>query len=283
MGQRTGVASLRWRHQRHQWRRPEHGGFDPSNYDVTEVAHTPARTFVQAHHYTSRWPSVSHTWGLHDHRRDDPLVGIATLGVPTSPRVLTLPFPDLAPYVESLELNRFVLLDSAEANAETWFLARVLRAAARDHGIAGVVAFSDPQPRRDAAGTLTFRGHLGHIYHPAGSATYLGRATARTLRVVDLPDGRTITLSDRALQKVRARESGWRGTVELLCDSTGTPPPAPHRDPAGWLADTLSRPQIRRLRHRGNHRYVWTVGSRRRQVRLGLRAQPHPTELDPPT
>ena len=80
-------------------------------------------------------------------------------------------------------------------------LAKVLRrlgrrnGLARARGIAGVVSFSDPLARRTAAGDVVFGGHVGTIYQ-AHNAAYLGRGTARTLRL--LPDG--AVLSARALQ-----------------------------------------------------------------------------------
>ncbi len=66
-----------------------------------------------------------------------------------------------------------------------------------------MVSFSDPVPRRTAAGDLVFPGHIGTIYQ-ASNAEYLGRTTPR--RVLLLPDGRL--LSERALSKVRGDEQG---------------------------------------------------------------------------
>jgi hypothetical protein len=47
------------------------------------------------------------------------LVGVMTLGSPMNTHVLTGPFPKLAPYRQSLELNRLVLLDRVPAIADT--------------------------------------------------------------------------------------------------------------------------------------------------------------------
>jgi hypothetical protein len=49
---------------------------------------------------------------------------------------------------------------------------------AGQQGVRGVVSFSDPVPRRTAAGDLVFPGHIGTIYQ-ASNAGYLGRTTPR--------------------------------------------------------------------------------------------------------
>lgn len=82
------------------------------------------------------------------------------------------------PYVESLELARFVLegqrlsvagssgpAGRAPANSESWFLSECHRFLAAD-GIAGVVSFADPAPRVIDGRTL-FVGHVGPSISPA--------------------------------------------------------------------------------------------------------------------
>ena len=101
----------------------------------------------------------------------------------------------------------------------------------------------------------------GTIYQ-ATNATYTGRATPRTLRV--LPDGRV--LSARALSKIRGRERGWQYAVDLLVVA-GARPPA-DTTAAGlrrWLSLEVRR-CTRALRHGGNHRYLFglTPACRRR-------------------
>lgn len=123
-------------------------------------------------------------------------------------------------------------------------------------GLLGVVSFSDPVPRTSATGNFVFPGHVGLIYQ-ASNATYLGRATPRTLRL--LPDGRV--LSDRALQKLRAGERGWHYVANLL-EQFGVPPLS--EDRPRWLATWLPR-ITRSLRHPGNHKYAWILPPRHRR------------------
>src|SRR5437899_12593925 len=78
-------------------------------------------------------------------------------------------------------------------------------------GLEGVIAFSDPVPRRTTDGVLVKPGHCGIAYQATGGL-YLGRGTPRTLRV--LPDG--TVLNDRAIQKVRSQETGWRYAARCL-------------------------------------------------------------------
>jgi hypothetical protein len=130
------------------------------------------------------------------------------------------------------------------------------------------VSFSDPAPRRSQSGDVVFAGHLGTIYQ-ACNAAYLGRGTPRTLRLIDAPDGRVLTFSDRAASKVRNKTQGWQySTRQLLAAGapalpSDDPSPAELRD---WLA--LARAQVtRKLRHRGNHRYAWVI-NRKQDRRL---------------
>jgi hypothetical protein len=245
----------RWRHGQQGWKRKSAGGFDPSRYRVTPVAERQARAFVTTHHYARSYPAARAAYGLFD---GDMLVGVATFGIPASRKVLTGPFPTLQPYVESEELSRLVLLDSPPANAESWFVARCVRDR-RAHGVRGIVTFADPVARHieiDLAGGLTVRrqvapGHLGLIYR-ALNATYAGRSTARTLKVLRRTGQ---VLSDRALQKVRTDEQGHE-YVERLLRAHGAP--ARHAGESGtaWLHRALPAAAVGKLRHPGNHRYL---------------------------
>jgi hypothetical protein len=94
------------------------------------------------------------------------LVGAVILGIPTHPAVLTSPFPTLEPYTESLEISRVCLLDDIASNGETWACAPVFEHA-RQVGVRGLVAHSDPTPHRriTPAGTLitTARPRRHHL------------------------------------------------------------------------------------------------------------------------
>jgi hypothetical protein len=176
----------RWRARRHSWRHRSEGGFDASRYDVAPLAEADARTFVATNHYAASYAAARLRFGLYDGAW---LVGVAVLGVPMQRRVLTTVFPDLEPYAQSLELSRFVFGESVPANGESWFLARCWELAGRE-GVRGVVSFSDPVPRRTAAGDLVFPGHIGTIYQTSNTE-YLGLTTPR--RVLLLPDGRPLS------------------------------------------------------------------------------------------
>jgi hypothetical protein len=81
------------------------------------------------------------------------LVGVIALGVPMSNQVLTKPFPGLLPNVQSVELQRVILLDSVLANGESWFGAEVFRLiAARD--VRGVVTFADLMLARETVSPI---------------------------------------------------------------------------------------------------------------------------------
>ncbi len=262
----------RWRERRASWRHRSEGGFDWRQYEVGPVDELVAKAFVERHHYSGSYVAARLRYGLWDRRGQ--LVGIAVLSVPVQRAVLTRPFPELVPFAESLELGRFVLVDAVPANGESWFLAQAFRLAAAA-GIRGVVSFSDPVARRDAAGRLVFPGHVGTIYQ-ASNAIYAGRGTARSLLL--LPDGRV--LSDRALAKVRAQHRGHAYVETLLC-AYGAPPRR-GADPSEWLTQALVAAGIRRLRHPGNHRYLFRLGDRagRRSISVGVPAYGYPKAID---
>lgn len=245
------TAVQRWNGGRASYR-PAGEPINTAAYEVAELKddRTP-RAFVERHHYSRSYPAAIHRYGLF--RRAE-LVGTAIFSWPVNEKSLVA-LPGARD--ERLELGRFVLTDDVPANGESWFLARsfeLLRAA----GLAGILSMSDPVPRRDAAGAVVFPGHVGTIYQ-ATNATYLGRGTARTLRV--LPDG--TVFSARAMSKIRAREKGWRYAAEQL-ERHGAEPLSETHDAAAWLRAQLPRVTTT-LRHSGNHRYAWALNRRDRR------------------
>jgi len=261
---RAGKGTQRWRAGRAHFRCPEEV-IATRQYEVAPIADDrTAKAFVTLHHYSRSYPSARFRMGLYRH---DQLVGVAVFSHPCNDRVL-----DVLPVERGagVELGRFVLLDAVPGNGETWFLARAFELLRREH-VAGVVSFSDPQPRQTAKGDLVLPGHVGRIYQ-AHNAVYLGRGTARTLRL--LPDGRV--LSDRAIAKIRARDRGWRYASEQLV-SFGATPLAADEDARAWLSTWLAR-LTRQVPHRGNHKYVWALATRiRRQLPLG---KAYPKQID---
>lgn len=267
------TACQRWMDGRHSWRHRSEGGFDRSRYEVAALPDADAKAFVLRHHYSHSYPAATARFGLYC---AETLVGVAVLSVPANTKALTGVFPGLVPFSESIELGRFVLVDDVPANGESFFLARAFEMAAAQ-GVRGVVSFSDPQPRRAAGGALVIPGHVGTIYQ-ATNAHYLGRGTARTLRL--LPDG--TVLNARSLQKVRGQERGHVAVEEQLV-SLGAVARARREDPTAWLGRALVQVGSRCVRHGGNHRYAFILGrtsTERRHVALAMTGQPYPKIID---
>ncbi len=207
-----------------------------------------AKRFVLEHHYAASYPASRFRFGLFKGTR---LVGVAVFSHPCNDSVLTNVFGGKA--TDSVELGRFVLLDSVPGNGESWFLGRAFRLL-RPEGLAGVLSFSDPVPRTTAGGEEIFIGHVGGIYQ-AHNGRYLGRGTPRTLRL--LPDGSV--LPERAICKIRRREQGWRYACGALVKHGAG---CPWEDVRLWLSHwlpLLTRP----LRHHGNHKYAWSFAGRK--------------------
>lgn len=236
----------RWRNRLATFRHPDEI-IEPRRYDVAPIdSDATAKRFVETHHYSRSYPAARFRFGLYEAGE---LVGVAVFSIPCSAAVLTKYFGGAA--TESVELGRFVLLDRVPGNGETWFLGRCFRLL-RDEGLRGVLSFSDPTPRRTAAGAVLFPGHVGTIYR-AHNGVQLGRSTARTLRL--LPDGRVF--SDRAISKIRSGDRGWRYAAGQLCEFGAPPPPqnSPH-ERHRWLTRALAE-ITRTLRHPGNLRFAW--------------------------
>lgn len=245
------AANQRWRDRRSSYR-PAGETIRTADYEVAPLpTDREARAFVVAHHYSGSYPAARFRLGLF---RADELVGVAVFSVPVNARTL-----DVLPggRANGVELGRFVLLDSVPGNGETWFLGRAFELLRRD-GVDGVVSFSDPMPRADAAGRVVMPGHVGTIYQ-AHNACYLGQARRDTMRL--LPDGRA--LCNRAAAKIRARDRGYPPFARLLA-KLGAEPLLPEEDSAAWLARWLPR-LTRAVRHPGNHKYAWALDPRLRR------------------
>lgn len=283
----------RWADGESLWVPASDERFNPARHTVQAIPEKVARAFVARHHYSHSYPAARRRYGLFEGSH---LVGVAVIGQPMHPQVTGGPFPSLGK--AAAELSRFVLLDEVPAPAESWFLGRVFRLAA-GAGLLGLVAFSDPMPRLALDGCLVMPGHVGVIYQ-ATNARYTGRGTRRTLVV--LPDG--AVFSERSLQKVRGCERGDGEPMARLVGfgaepfSSYLPPVAWSEDGRGrvnrwaaldlrdqrkaWLKHALVAVGARRVRHRGNHRFVWVLGDRaqRRRTPIALDAVPYPKAVD---
>lgn len=268
----TSAPTQRWLWRRDSYR-PAGEVIRTMEYDVAPLEEAVAKAFVVSHHYSGTFPAARWRFGLYRHHE---LVGVAVFSYPVRDEVLTNVFP--GDPRESVELGRFVLLDSVPGNGESWFLGRCFEALRREH-LVGVLAFSDPVPRRSADGDVVKPGHVGVIYQ-AFNGVWLGRGTARTLHL--LPSGEV--LSPRAIQKIRQGDVGWRYAVEQLVRAGAPRPscaarPEPDADELrGWLRDALAR-TTSRMRHPGNHRYGWAL--RREARRLLSPTGPYPKQSDP--
>ena len=111
----------RWRRRSARYQPTGESGCDPGRYEMAEIPKASAKVFVTTHHYSGGYPQNRFQFGLFDTHTAAALelVGVISLGNGSHPRALTNPFPHLAPYYESLDLNRMVLLDSVPANGDS--------------------------------------------------------------------------------------------------------------------------------------------------------------------
>ena len=245
----------RWRERKERWVAPaDRPLFDPAGFEVRPVAEGPARAFVEAHHYSGSYPAARVRSGVFDPHGE--LVGVAVFSVGMNPRTLPSYF---GPGVEGVELGRFVLTDELGYNAETWVLRRAFAQLRRElPEVRGVLAFSDPVPRKTWLGEVVTPGHVGTIYKAFGGRL-LGRSEART-RYLDL-QGREVSL--RGLGKVRGprSEQEFRREVERLV-AAGAPPPRRDEEAAAWVRRALASGAFEAIRHPGNLAYAWSVAGR---------------------
>lgn len=227
--------------------------FDPAQFGVELLpGDAVAREFVQRHHYSGSYPAARCRVGLYRRRAwfTPELVGVAVFSVPMQARAIHA----YAPGVDGVELGRFVLLDEVPYNAETWFLRRAfgaLRAALP--AVRVVLSYSDPIPRSSDDGRVVIAGHVGSIYQGKG-ARYVGRATGRWL-VLDRA-GRVV--SDRTLAKIRNDERGAAYAYRQLL-AAGAPSRRPLEEGAAYVRRAVAEGPFRRLRHPGNHAYLFGV------------------------
>lgn len=211
---------------------------------------TTARQFVCTHHYSGSYPAARLRVGLYE---CGTLVGVAVFSEPANPRCI--PSWTGYPREEGVELGRFVLLDRVGFNAESWFWARARRALREAKPeIRAILAYSDPVPRKSLTGEVVLPGHVGTIYQATNGA-YLGRSSRKTLHL----DAHGHVVSRRALSKILGGEQGEGYARELLEEATGTR----QRDgetKREWVA--RAKKTLRRVRHPGNHTYVWGVTRR---------------------
>lgn len=238
----------RWNSKRASYR-PAGEVINPRALEVAEIPHHKiAKEFVEAHHYSGSFPAARACFGLYE-SASATLVGALVFSVPCTKKVLSNVFGREAK--DCVELGRLVLLDRVPANAETFFLSRAFKQV--KGRFKGVVSFSDPMPRKTQEGLEVFKGHIGTIYQ-AHNATFLGRSTARSLKI--LPGGEV--LSDRSLQKIRKLERGWKYSAGLLENYGAEPLEKSFLSARDWLKRWLPF-LTTTVRHPGNYRYAWSL------------------------
>lgn len=263
----------RWKLGRSYWRVDRDEGFRKAEYSIDEIRDSEARRFVVQHHYSGSYPVAMERIGLY---RGRTLVGVAVFSIPINNAII--PRYTGQPARHGAELGRFVLLDEAPYNSESFFLAGALKALrALRPDLSAVVAYSDPMPRVSAAGQIVLPGHIGIAYQ-AGNSRYLGRASAKTLHLT----ASGVALCTRAMSKVRLQEHG-ADSAERRLVRLGAPPRPFGQDPGEWLKDVLAGNTFTRIRHPGNHIYAWALGSPQQKATLAQAfapAKPFPKTLD---
>jgi hypothetical protein len=277
--------SMRWNSRRASYR-PSQEPIDPSQFSVAPIGDAAARDFVIRHHYSGSYPAAIAAYGLFERTApfQQELVGVAVFSVPMQPRAAAA--YGATPAAKFCELGRFVLKDHVGGNGETFFLSKALRLLAQDKQRADrrplydlCLSYSDPMPRTTSAGTLIHSGHIGQIY-VAFSSVYVGRGTPRTHWLTR--DGSIV--SPRALSKLRNGERGAAYAYEFL-RSHGAPARALGEPEADYIRRALHEGPFRRMRHNGNHAYVFPCGthSTRQEIRRRMdKGLPRPTKTDLP-
>jgi hypothetical protein len=268
----TVPTTQRWRLTRAYYRERA-ADFRPGDFGVEVIPDdTTARAFVVAHHYAASYPAARLRVGLYRRTRAfvPELVGVAVFSVGVQPRAVPAWAPGLAPS-EGVDLGRFVLLDEVPYNGETFFLARcfpILREALPDVRV--VLSYSDPMPRKDAEGRVVMPGHVGAIYAGKG-ARYVGRTRGEYIHLG--PDGRV--WSRRGLHKLVTGDRGARGRLRALFD-LGVPMRSPYEDVEVWLDRVLAGPLFRRVKHPGNHVFLFSPRGVGEDVPSSRVALPYP-------
>ena len=249
----SACPAQRWRLGRAYWRVDRDEGFRRQHYTIDGIDQKPARAFVETHHYSSSYPFALARVGLFQGRR---LVGVAIFSTPINSNAVRR-YAGLDAAL-GVELGRFILLNRVPYNAESFFLAGAFAHLRREMpDVKAVIAYSDPVPRATASGELIMPGHVGTIYQ-AGNGRYVGRSSSQTMYLTD----RGVALSTRGLSKIRRQEYG-AASAEKRLRQLGAPARRLHQHPAEWIDELLAGTTFRKLRHPGNHVYVWPLGTTR--------------------
>lgn len=240
--------SQRWKDKASRWVCAA-AAFDKRDFTVDVVTDRVARGFIERHHYSGSFPATRLNVALF---RNAPmgseLVGLCSFSVPMNQRAIPIRL-GVEPN-QGTELGRLVLLDSVGFNGESWLVAKAFSALKREKpAIRGVVSYADPIERRDSAGRLVKRGHVGGVYQ-ALQATLQQPSKPRTLLL--LPNGEIA--SERALAKIRSDDQG-RDYAEAQLRQAGLPARQVAENGAAYVKRVCEG--LERIRHPGNFAYAW--------------------------
>ena len=254
----------RWSHKRERWV-PHHAVMDVRLYGVEELDYTTSCDYLRTHHYAHNPAPAVARYGLYKTRGGvlkPELVGVITYGEGMGDYVLNAwcgVGPVREGVVGALECNRLVLAEEEPYNAESWFATRAQRALIEAHPqLHAILSYADPVERRNAAGEVFKPGHIGGIYKALGWS-YEGRAKPRT-HVVDLLTGDVV--SERTISKLRKGERGWQYATRELEQATGLTRWQGESGESFWVRCVASG-RLGKVRHPGNHVYVWQRDKRR--------------------
>ena len=230
--------------------------FDADEYFVESINKQMGIDFCEEHHYSNSYSVTRAQFGMF-RQEDHAICGVAGFSVPMHNAVVARYVADASVKGDgnAVELGRFVLLDEVGKNGESWFLGQSFRQIKDELPLIDtVLAMSDPIPRKTLAGQLVMPGHIGGIYQ-AFNGRYVGRSSKTTKILTD--SGHVVNA--RSLSKVRNLEDGYKGMIRKMTNKFGCRPPEPNENLRLWSKEVTAN--YRRIKHPGNHVYVWAVGN----------------------
>ena len=230
--------------------------FDTDEFFVEPIDKQTGKRFVEEHHYSNTYPVSRAQYGMFRHE-DHKICGVAAFSVPAHNAVVARYADDASVKTDgnAVELGRFVLLDEVGKNGESWFLGQSFRQIKDKLPLIDtVLAMSDPIPRMTLQGQLVMPGHVGGIYQ-AFNGRYVGRSSKTTKILTD--SGHVVNA--RSLSKVRNLEKGFEGMIRQMTNRFGCRPPEPNENLRLWSKEVTAN--YRRIKHPGNHVYLWAVGN----------------------
>ena len=256
----------RWSHKRERWV-AHHTLMRPELYGVEELSYSDATAYLRTHHYAKNPAPAVARYGLYRSQGGvllPALVGVITYGEGMGDQVLgkwtaCSAVRDVEGVRGALECNRLVLGEEEPYNAESWFATRAQRALieARPQ-LAAILSFADPMERVNAAGETFKPGHIGGIYKALGWS-YEGRSEARYLTMVRATGD---VISARTISKLCSDTKGWQYATRQLegaCDLKRWQ----GESGKSFLARCKASGRLVKVRHPGNHAYVWQRDKKR--------------------